>query len=727
MIFGWNKDKGAIMAKGNLDKGRIKGDIADMDDVNIKQSDELEQEISVSEQEGTIFDPDKRNLITIDEDTQQEWATEICQEIEKSIQNNSHLLKLNEEKHRIYELEPDRSIADDSSHFELDDNPGIRSIYATVAVQGKLAMYMKAMFPETTWVETDLHSKDKEKREIGSRIRDFLHYILKRMIKIKKAYRDIGRNTCIEDVCVSYMYWDIRSAPNHADREYRNIDEFKADWENAKEAGISESEYNAYIAQLESGEPVSVPIDEDIITYNLPTIKATNREDFVLIPSEANWDTARGKALRVPMKWDTIAKKYANGLFKNIDRIKSRSSGEELIPGIGQTQQDKRKREGTGIGDAKETYKTKEYNIYKVLVEKDIDNSGIDTLCIFTVDYDTRTMLRCEKWDYNLFFEPHYIEPKPNRFEGIGVITKSIPIIKEADQMINLRIKVAKMVTSPSFKALRGTGFDPNIQTWYPGVIWWLDHMEDVEQWDIGVNFPELFSEEQQFERKADMLLNWTSGMSGRELPQDPNAPGNKTGMLINRTMSLIDEDIDVFADGLENNIYNILTMCAKYMQDDDPLLAKFGLEKKDLILARDEVCLRGTSMAFETEIRKQEETQFYQIYMGHPLVQSNPMAQREALYNLVDAWGRDTSKLVPTMEEVFQMQVDIQKEALRQLMAERKQQQEEEGFRRQLRSEGFDEGEIDKELQGFYQAKEKDAVAAGQAPQPVQKGVTRG
>ena len=176
-----------------------------------------------------------------------------------------------------------------------------------------------------------------------------------------------------------------------------------------------------------------------------------------------------------------------------------------------------------------------------------------------------------------------------------------------------------------------------------------------------------------------------TAGLSGRELPQDPTAPGIKMALLNREGSVLINGDIDVFRDSIEQMVYNIITMAEKYLPEDDKYLARFGLTKKDLEIAQDEISLYGTSLSHNPEIRKQDEIQFMQLFLPNPVVQMDIESVRKITYDAMEAWGKDADKILPTAEQVFQKQVDIHTASMKKLQEDMKRKQDEDSFRRNL------------------------------------------
>ncbi len=713
-------DQSKGVEPNQADKVKIKKNLKDKSEI-------LSDETKVKPDTENLIDVDVDNLIKLSPEKRNAIENMLYREIQETIQKDSGVRSKCQENHEMYEGVPDKTAVETGEKgFDLDQGDGIRSHYGTVAVQGKVHRYIQSMFGLAPWITVNLFGKDRQ--DVSSKIQDWLQLTLEKFVKLKKKARMIATNTGIEDVGISSLTWERRTEPEIGIESYDNLSDFQKEYPSAKEAGISDKQYQSYIKALtpktslldnvkgmlgmqtpnvepalngaqgealqtpivKSVKPISIKYKKNKIVYDFCCVDVVNRSKFGLIPYNATFDKARGKFIELDMTWNDLAKGLSEGRYENIDRVKSRANS-NYVPETEEVEQAQASNEGKGTeNEGNETYKTAQYKGYRVLYSYDIDNDGLEELCIFTFMYSQKVLIRAEYWDKNWYLTPHYIEEKSNRFEGIGIIAKERNVIKEADAYINLRLRAGKLSVTPSFKAKKGSSFDPGLQYFYPGVIWWLDNMDEVEQWQINVNLPYGFNEEASLERKHELLTGMTAGLSGRELPQDPNAPGNKTALLMREGSVLINGDIDVFRDSIEQLVYNILTMADKYLPEDDKYLKIYGLTKMDLKLAKEEISLYGTSLAHNPEMRKQEELVFYNTFMMNPIVQQSVDSMRSITADTMDVFGKDSEKLLPTEKQLFDRQVMVQMEAMKRLQEEIKRKNDEDAFRRNLTDMGL-------------------------------------
>ena len=688
----------------------------DKNNIDVKKKNGFDNKIISQEtpkpDEEKIIDIDSGNLIKFSNDERKALEDELYLEIKETLSNDSGLRTEINENHEIYLGVPPQSTESNSSHMELEDTPGIRSHYGTVAVKGLCSRYIASMFGIAPWITISLF--DLQKQEIGERIQKWFQLCNEKIIKLKRMARLIAKNTEIENVGISSLSWELRTIPERGTESFKDVQAFVNEYPNAKESGVTEEEYQSYIRTLSSGKEVKIKYKKDVITYNFAKIDVINRSNFGLIPHNSTADNARGKFVEYEKKWDDLAKGYSEGRYFNIDKVKERINAGYSAENdeVTNTQSDYEGKSGTTDSNA---YQKAKYRIFKILYSKDIDKDGLEEPCIFTFCFNTKTLIRSEYWNHNWFITPHYTEEKANRFEGIGAIQKVKPVVMEADEWINLRLKAGKLAVTPSFKARKGSDFDPGIQSFYPGSIWWMNDMEDVQQWLINVNFPEGYNEEASLERKYELLTSMTSGQSGKELPQDPNASGIKMQVL-NREASIpINENIDTLRDSFEELAYNVLCMAIKYLPEDDRYLKIFGLTKEDLKISKEELSVYGTSLSHNSEQRKQDEMAFMGMFLNNPLVQMDIESVRKITADAMIPWGKDPEKLLLSKEALFQRQVDIQKTAMEQIQAEMKTKAEESEFKGHLVDLGLDPQEAEQKLSQWREIEKRENAPVGQ------------
>ncbi|MFA5234530.1 MAG: hypothetical protein WC390_09040 [Sulfurimonas sp.] len=632
------------------------------------------------------YDINANNIIEFnDRELEETIEKQLKEDIEKYRPSGAFINKLTKYE-QMYLCEPDPAMNDDPwPNASNTRHPG-----ASIACKGKHARWIKSMYGVTPYCLIEPIGEvtnQPEVKEMLSKLQGWFQYMYSKIMRAESEHKLVMLNAGKLNTGIAMIAWETKYDKVYENNvEYTDLQAFQTDFPTAKEAGISETKYQEYIQQLtpqsmsmqvsempiegqEMGVSAPMPvvtiekIAKCVKTYNYPILESINRDKFIIIPSDVSkLDTAVGYGYEFELSWNQLKKGESENRYFNIDRI-SKTGGQAV--NINETEQQRKENEGKLGDDTDKDIKKMTFHPWKLIYHYDIDGDGLNEKLILTYLYEQNVLIRAELWDENLYFVPHYIERRPGRFDGIGVCAQLETINDQGDVFWNLRANTARMTCSPSFKGKRSSKFNPTEQEWYPGVIFWLEDMGDVEQWTIINNFPELYNEENQLEKLSQMKSGLTSGHSGRELGNDANAPGNKTMALINEGNILIDEDISTLREGVELVFYYIFRMCSKHLDKEDKYLKIFGLQKQDLQVALDQISLNGISVSQNPDVRRVNDTAFYETFRKEPILNSNPKTIQELLKTVFASWGRDKLALIPTDEDIKRMQIDAMKQAL--------------------------------------------------------------
>ena len=116
----------------------------------------------------------------------------------------------------------------------------------------------------------------------------------------------------------------------------------------------------------------------------------------------------------------------------------------------------------------------------------DYNGDGKRERLFVVVEYDKEILLLAEKQPYGRsLYIPMFIQNYQGNFWRLGLYDKLFAIHQTDKEIIDIILNSAYITYIPSFKALNTGSFDPTTQDWYPGVVWYLDNLDDVVQWDI--------------------------------------------------------------------------------------------------------------------------------------------------------------------------------------------------------------------------------------------------
>ena len=689
--------------------------IVDKSDIPVKNNEEYESK----------YDVNSNNVLDLEESVIKYLEKELMEGIKNGLPSGEFADKLSKYEN-MYLMEPDPS-------KDNDPWPGASNTMhpgASIAIKGKHARWIKSIFgiePYCLISPIGKAQENAESKDIISKLENWFQCIYSKVMRAENEHKMVFLNAGKLNTGIAMLSWETKYEKVYENNvEYTDLQQFISDFPTAKDAGVSERKYQEYIQQLSImqerriqmnaipqgigpavpqmpegvtvdqpepnmvspiAEPLAEPFQESVIipkiekcisVYNYPILKNVNRDKFVIIPNDIdNLDVAIGYGYEFDLTWNDLKKGEAEGIYYNIDRIVSNGgSNSGSNEGDSQAEISRKESEGKSDADIEKELKKTVFKAYKLIYKHDIDDDGLNEKLILTYISGYNVIIRAELWDENLYFIPHYIERRPGRFDGMGVCAKLETINDQGTIFWNLRANAARMICAPSFKGKKGSDFDPTREEWYPGVIFWLADMGDVEQWVLINNFPELYNEEAQLEKYAQLQTGLTSGHGGREMSSDPNAPGNKTIALIQEGNILIDEDISTLREGVELVFYFLFRMFAKHLPENDKYLQSFGLKKQDLVVALDQIALNGISVSQNPDARRINDTVFFQTFAREPIF-SDPMVRNGLYRSVFSSWGRDKLALLPSDEEIKRMQVETMKQALMEMDQEKQMAQE--------------------------------------------------
>ncbi len=616
---------------------------------------------------------------TKEEELCDKLKSEICASINDSASFRTELVNLE----RIADALPDP--AKENEYFTGSSN--YQHPELAKSLHGKAARFMASIFgvdPLCLVELIDYEGKRKdengnvinsreEKSERAYKIEQFFSFLFRRIMKAVDKYREIIENVLRIDTGLALIYFDEKYEKRYEDNKtYKASIEFINDFSDYKDSGLNEQEYNDIISKLDSGQEVTIPkIQKNVCVYKYPKLDSIERDKFIIIPNcTKNLDDAIGYGYKFSISWEDLKKGESEKRYKNIDKLKK--DVKEDVQNEVDIQRDETENK-TETSDNK----NKPLSFYRLIYKYQINEKELPDKLIILYSYDSNVIIRSELWDENLYIVPHRTKKRPGRFDGKGYARMLAPLNDQLSKTVNLRNNSGRIACAPSFKAKIGSSFDPAVQEWMPGAIFWLDNLTDVEQMQVNTNFPELVNEEQSVIRSMQTYSGISDMSGGRESQNDPNAPGNKTIALIQEGNLLTNEDISCLQSSIEEVFYIILKLCARNLSDDDRLLKKYGLTRKDLEISLEEIVLHGIDVTFNKEIRKQQEMLFYRIYGQEPMLRQNPNSIRDMLKSNFEAWGTDKVALLPTPEEVKELMIQIQVEAMRRVEMEKIREKE--------------------------------------------------
>lgn len=551
--------------------------------------------------------------------------------------------------------------------------------------------------------------------EMLTDIGDALNYFARNEWNCAEALSKVFWTTNRDGLGIIQATWAEESEPADELIVCRNEQDFLEEFPDGESVGLTPEEWEqarAYVAQNASDEfPIEIPITLDRVTYHGVKCEIVELINFVRIPTDIEHikdAKCRGYGKRFWLRSESLREKAREEVYyqKAVqDLVAKRSRGtqvntfrlsQQYIDGISDSNKDnfevfelvvKGRLDGTKVLDKAEENApapTSREGKYLVTYSKEHDELLQVTKYFYRVDF------------YALF----RIGDRPGRLQGPSIPTKTRDINDEIDSQHNIRITSRMIGTVPTFKALKSikNEFDPAAEenTFKPGRTFWLSDMNAFDQFKVQpTDLGESMAEEKNDMNMLDLLLGSPVALfSGQTPTGDPSAPGNKTGMLIAQGNLRMDDPLDELRKGVEE----LGDICLSHLFQFGPNVVRFPREvESDGQLTKEEVVfhrrylrapikmkMRGVTVAQNPDAEMSKQFQLHQVLStSSPAYAQNPVAQNEVLREAL-RMGRvpNRQKILPTIEQIQQQQVAVQKAAMEQMLAERaaamKQQQAE-------------------------------------------------
>jgi hypothetical protein len=535
-----------------------------------------------------------------------------------------------------------------------------------------------------------------------------LNYYARNEWNVEDAISKVLWTTNRDGLGIIQATWQEEYEPIDDILYVRNPKDFIEEFPDAESAGLTDEQWIEaiqYIAQNASDEfPIEVPMSCDRQVYNGVKCEIVELINFVRFPTDIEHikdPRCRMYGKRFRMRKEQLKEKASKSVFY-------KSAVEKLISkkGKGNTTStwNQSRNEIDGISDSN----TDDFGMFELVVRGHLDGTKSanpsdperteevsdkrEMKLIVTYSKEHDELVQCAKYFYRVdFYALFKIGERPGRIQGPSVPAKTRDMNDEIDTQHNQRINIRTISSVPSFKAQEGIRktFDPSAEEnrFRPGVVFWLENFESFEQFTVQpTDLGESMAEEKNDMAILDLLLGSPASLfSGGAPTQDPTAPGNKTDMLINQGNLRMDDPLDELRKGV-NELGNI---CASHLYQFGSPILRFMVEvERGSEVAQEERFVhkrhfgRGLKMNMravtvaqnpDTEMKSMLNLHATLLKLEPEFYAGNPEARMEGLREALRR-GRipNRHKLLPSIEQIQARQVEVQKQALEQLLTER-------------------------------------------------------
>ncbi len=484
---------------------------------------------------------------------------------------------------------------------------------------------------------------------------------------------------------------------------FSSEDEFLETFPSPEESGIDEDTWFGYwqeATQADEQFPLEVPVTFEKKKYVGCKARVVEAVNFVIIPAWApdiDHELCQGYGERYHTRGSVIRKKSADKFWYE-DACKKILTKKGKDTSVTDFQQAQDEIEGLGRSNLRDNYELFEITAWGRLDgETDADgNPCEEEKYLFTYSEEHDELLQCIYYPYRLdFYSLFKINERPNRLFGRSIPARTRDLNDEIDTQHNQRINIRTIGTVPSFKAQKSkkVELDADLKEnkWHPGVIFWLDNFDAFEQFKVQpTDLGESMQEENNDMKILDLYLgSAVSLLSGGAASGDPNAPGNKTAMMIQQSNLRMDDPLAELRVGV-SKLGNI---CLSHQyQFGDPIIewqSEVGAAKgrsiyqtksiqKKFLRQGLQMVMAGVTVTQNPEAEMAKEAQVHQLCMQEPLYATNAELRVNGLRDVLRA-GRipGRNRKLPTAEEIQKSEIQLRQQAMMQMQAQQAQQQQ--------------------------------------------------
>jgi hypothetical protein len=532
-----------------------------------------------------------------------------------------------------------------------------------------------------------------ELKDLLEQVENMMNYKARNEWNIEKCLANVFWTTNRDGLGILQITWSEEYESAQDVILITGPEDFAQEFPSAEEAGKTEEEFVALREQAATEAspefPLEVPITFENQIYYGCKGEVVELRNFITIPAtvpDIKDQACRGYGKRFFLRRGTVRKKASDGVFyeEAVEKILKKQGGAKSLDAYTQSKDDI---EGLSRSNTKDDFEFMELAVKGRL---DGDDEDEEKWYLVTWSHEHEEVMQVMVYPYRVpFYALFRINERPNRLIGRSIPQKTRDLNDEIDTQHNQRINTRTISSVPSFKALDSAkmDLDPKLKQnkWGPGVIFWLADFESFEQFKVQpTDQGESLQEEQNDFKILDLYLGSAVALlSGSTAPGDPNAPGNKTAIMIQQSNLRMDDPLEELREGVSETgnicLSHLYQFGPPILEFQEEIEAQGGVRREARTLHKKflrrgiRLKMKGITVTNNPDAEMQKLFQLYQTLMADPLFQQNAQGRWELLHDALRA-GRlsGTQRYLPSPDELKQQQVELQKQALLQMQQEK-------------------------------------------------------
>lgn len=538
----------------------------------------------------------------------------------------------------------------------------------------------------------ETESGDLQLEELAAQVSSMMNYKARNEWNIEDCIKDVFWAVNRDALAAIQAVWAEEYEKARDIVLVTGLEDFITQFPNAEEAGISAEEYRSYALQasVASDEfPLEIPISFEKVNYRGVKGCVVERVDYVKFPATApsiHDEICRGYGKRYTTRKGVLRKKAKDGVFY-------RDAVEKVIKGSNRSDVPEFRQAQWDIEGLSKENTSDDVEVYELVIKgklNGVDSDEDEMKYLVSYAYDNDQLLQCMEYPYRVdFYATFRIDRRPNQDGGKSVPQKTRDMNDIIDTLFNQRINSNTIASVPTFKALasKKKELDPVLREnkWGPGRIFWVSDFNSFDQFRVQ---PTDMGQSAADQEMAASVLDKYLGspialLSGQAPSEDPDAPGNKTAMLINQSNLRMEDPLDELRDGVEE----LGNICLSHLYQFGPPILEFqeAIEEGGAIRRTQRTVhkkylrtglrmkMTGVTVAMNPDAEFAKAVQHHTILLNEPAYAQNGMLRVEGLRRAFRK-GRvsDRERLLPPMEAVEKMEIELRKKAMMEIEAEK-------------------------------------------------------
>ena len=533
---------------------------------------------------------------------------------------------------------------------------GVHSIIVETIVNNDFIWKCRMTIPE-----------DPQASSVNRDIEEFLDHKSRGELGIDEKLDEYLYNACRDPLAICVMDWVEEYETRFDIAVFEDVDSFQTRFPDPVSAGVTPERYRKYIDKILSKPPLRIKVKEYAVKFRGPYARIVELKDFVIVPVTSpsvrysvfygDTFTERDNYFRVRANMDWFDKSEVEKMLEK--------PGSQTARDLVSQQQDRIE----GLGRSRQT-PVDERHCVQGNLSCDLNNDGEEELYAIVFHKESKAILRFEEYPY-WHNRPNYIptglRKRTNRLLRRCISDMLFDISEEIDTQHNQRIDARTITLVPSFmkKSTSLVKFDRNDQMFYPGVVFTVQSMDEVQQMKITqTDMGQSLQEEANLMQVAELTTKWTALRGGQTTAKDPRAPAKKVQALIGQSNQGIDAYLKSIEPAIDEIGSQILELYYQFSPDHvsyprfDPETRQWiqkDIERQFLRSRARSIKVSHSSVLDNPDVTAQRALVKYQVWSRNPLINQLELTKR----TMLDMREKDIETLILSKDDAMRQSAD--------------------------------------------------------------------